>query len=271
MRREYARLDQEIQGEDYGLLLQQLKEKAPFFCRFDTWADIVDFMRDETLNAGLTDEVLRPIFEAHAESGDHRWRTILLVIFWPGLESISWKKRGWDPDIEERWQNIVWTFLQVVCRIDISRHPDHLVQKTINNTIHRLHDEYRQIWKIKSHEIMPEGDEFDSLISGVECAEHSCQELNEEAGIKKLKTYMQEGLISEADFLLLVGTRVYGKPLVNYARECGLAYQVVKKRRQRAEASIRVYEKKSKKYVPKNKKTPPLYGVGNLNRKGGGR
>lgn len=271
MRKEYARLEQELLGEDYGLLLQGLKETASFFHRFETWADVVGFMRDKNSNANFTDEVLRPIFKAHAESGDYRWRTILLVIFWPGLRSINWRKRDWDPVFEERWQNIVWTFLEVVCRIDIGRRPGRLVQKVINDTVHHLHDEYSSIWKIKNREIMPESEEFDYLVGRFEHAKRSCQKPNEEAGIRKLQTYLQEGRLSEADFLLLVGTRIYGKSLADYALERGLDYQTVKKRRQRAEASIRDHEKKLKKHVPKNGEPPPLYVVGKSNRKGWGR
>ena len=55
---------------------------------------------------------------------------------------------------------------------------------------------------------------------------------------------MDAGRITEADYLLLVGTRVYGKQVVDYAREMGLAYQVAKKRRQRAEAAIRRFQEK---------------------------
>ncbi len=240
MRREYARLEQELQEEEYRTLLQELKGNAEFLRRYDTWADVVAFMRDGEANDQLTDEVLRPVFKAHTESGDRRWRTILLVIFWPGLESISWKKRGWDPDIEERWQNIVWAFLQVVCLIDVNRRPGRLVQKVINDTVHRLHDEYRQTWKIKSHEIMSESDEYESHIKDFD---GSSQEGRKFAWIRKLRAYMQEGLINEADFLLLIGTRLYGKPLVDYARERGLNYQAISKRRRRTEAAIRNYEK----------------------------
>lgn len=244
MRREYARLEQEIQGEDYGSLLQELKEKASFFQRFDTWADVVGFMRDDTLNANLTDEVLRPIFKAHAEGGDYRWRTILLVIFWPGLRSINWEKRGWDPDLKERWQNIVWTFLQVVCRVDVSRRPDRLVQKVINDTIHHLHDEYRRIWKVKSREIPPEDGVLDFMVGDSEGLDYARIALcyAQRAEIRRLKNHMEGGRISEADYLLLVGTRVYGKSLPDYSREMGLDYEAAKKRRLRAEAAIHKHE-----------------------------
>ncbi|MBI5886150.1 MAG: hypothetical protein HZB85_06165 [Deltaproteobacteria bacterium] len=248
MRREYARLEQELQGEEYRTLLQELKGKAEFLRRYDTWADVVAFMRDGEANDRLTDEVLRPVFKAHTESGDRRWRTILLVIFWPGLESVHWRKRGWDSDIEERWQNLVWTFLQVVCRIDVSRRSDRLAQKVINDTIHYLHDEYSQIWKAKCLEIEFEDNGFKFMTSGNEGIDFTRIDLGyaQRSEIRKLKKHMEEGRINEADFFMLVGTRVYGKPLPGYSREMGLNYEAVKKRRLRVEAVIREHEKNCK-------------------------
>ena len=76
-------------------------------------------MRSGTSKDPRKDEVLRPILPAHAEDEDPRWRTILLAIFWPGLESIHFRKTRLGSDPDERWQTIVWTFLQVFCRIDV--------------------------------------------------------------------------------------------------------------------------------------------------------
>jgi hypothetical protein len=244
--REYAGLEQELQGKDYEALLQGLQGKAPFFRRFDTWTDIVAFMRKGISQEPQKDEVLRPIFMTHRKDHDPRWRTVLLVIFWPGLESIHRRKRGWDPDPDERWQNLVWTFLKVICRIDVSRRPDRLVQKVINDTLHHLHDEYRRAWNAKALEIFPEDDnEFELLCGGEESIGYALVELRElqEMEIKKLRFHVEEGRISDSDFLLLVGTRVYGNSIADYAREAGLDYQVAKKRRQRAEAVIRQHEK----------------------------
>lgn len=247
MRKEYARLEQELLGDDYGLLLESVKVTAPFMRRFRNWEEVIAFMRTGTSEDPEKDEVLRPIFGMHQNDRNPRWRTILLVIFWPGLKSIQWNKGSWDSDIAELWQNIVWTFLEVVCRIDIGRRRGRLVQKVINDTIHHLHDEYSNIWKIKNHEIMPEGDEYEALVRNSGFS----QEIRRLGWIRKLRTYMKEGRINEADFFIIVGTRVYGEPLVDYAREHGLDYQAVSKRRRRAEAAIRDYEKKLHESCPK--------------------
>ena len=49
---------------------------------------------------------------------------------------------------------------------------------------------------------------------------------------------MEAGRITEADFLLLVGTRLYRQSIAEYARSVGVNTEAAKKRRQRAEAAI---------------------------------
>ncbi len=239
--RDRERLEQELQSTNCHELLEGLQRKEPFLRQFLTWADVITFMREGTSTDPRKDEILRPIFEAHAQDRDPRWRTILLVIFWPGLESIHFQKRGWDPDADERWQNIIWTFLQVLCRVDVRRRPDRLVQKVFNETVHRLHDEYRRAWERANREVAAGPEEIEALAGGAEGIDTSVIELREaqKNEIEHLRQHMDAGRITDADFLLLIGTRVYGKSVADYAREVGLDYQVAKKRRQRAEAAIR--------------------------------
>jgi len=241
------RLEQELQSDRYQELIRKLQRQEPFLRRFKTWADVVALMRNGVSQDSRKDDVLRPILQAHSEDKDPRWRTILLVMFWPGLEAIHWQKRGWDPDPDERWQNIMWTFLEVVCRLDVQKRPFRLVQKVINDTAHRLHDQYRRVWNRTTCESSMASDELDVLGACVDDIDFGGIELREaqEAEIKRLREHWEAGTISEADFLLLVGTRVYGQSVADYARDAGLGYQAAKKRRQRAEAAIRRFEEKS--------------------------
>ncbi len=242
--RDRKRLEQELQSTNYNELLRGLQRKEPFLRQFLTWADVIAFMRDGTSTDPRKDEILRPIFEAHAQDGNPHWRTILLVIFWPGLESIHFQKLRWDPDQDERWQNVVWTFLQVLCRIDVRRRPDRLVQKVFNDTVHRLHDEYRRAWERANREVTAGPEEIEALAGVTAGVGTSGIELRQaqENEIGRLRQHKEAGHITEADFLLLVGTRVYGQSVADYARVAGLDYQVAKKRRQRAEAAIRRFE-----------------------------
>lgn len=198
-------------------------------------------MRGGTSQDPRKDEVLRPIFAAHATGQDPLWRTVLLVIFWPGLESIHYQKRNWESDPEERWQDIVWTFFQVLCRIDVTRRPSRLVQKVFNDTVHHLHDEYRRNWDRASIEVSAETEELVTVAAGpkTEPLVMFLQREEQETEIRRLREHLKAGRINEVDFHLVVGSRLYGKKIPDLARELGLAYQAAKKRRQRAEDAIR--------------------------------
>ncbi len=81
---------------------------------------------------------------------------------------------------------------------------------------------------------------LEALAGGVEGVDLPGIELRQaqELEIQRLREHMEAGRLSEADCLLLVGTRVYGQSIADYARVAGLDYQVPKKRRQRAEAAL---------------------------------
>lgn len=266
--RDRARLERELETDGYRELLRELQGREPFLRRFATWADVLAFMRAGTSRDPRKDEILRPIFEAHATDQDPRWRTILFAIFWPGLEAIHFKRRHWDADADERWQNIAWTFLRVVCRVDVRRRSDRLVQKIVNDTVHHLHDEYKRSWNRASREISAEPEAIEALAGGVEGIDLEAISLRQvhEIEIDRLREHLEAGRITEADFLLLVGTRVYGQSIADYARGAGLDYRVAQQRRWRAEAVIRRHEngleRSAGRVSPSVALDPPLTGEG---------
>lgn len=246
------RLTLETRSGTYQALLHVLQQPHHFLRQFHTWDDAISFMRSGTSQDPLKDEVLRPIFKAHTEDKDPRWRTILLLIFWPGLESIHFKKRHWDVDPDARWATILWIFLETVCRVDVRRRSSRLVQKVYNDVVHGFYDERRKAWARSKRETSIEpGDYLDSLVDKEEfeafagkvdcCVNFAGLGLREEmeAEIRRLREHVEAGRISEADYLLLVGTKVYRQSIADYAREAGLRYQTVRKRHQRAEAAMR--------------------------------
>ena len=243
--KERERLEQEIGGEEYQPFLMRLKREHPFYRDLSTWGEVVAFMREGSSKDPLKDEVLRPILAAHAVDGDPRWRTILLVIFWPGLRSICIRRRRLDAEPQELWANAVWAFLYTVCRLDPSKRPNRLVQKLVNDTAWRLGLEYRRERDRAAIEVPTDPELIEVLAGGSEDPGFTELDIREEQKIriKRLREHLEAGRIGEADFNLLVGTRVYGKLLRECAEEAGLPYQTAKKRRQRAEAAIRGFEK----------------------------
>ena len=167
-------------------------------------------------------------------------------MFWPGLRSINKQKQRWDKDPEELWQNTVWVFLQVVCKIDVAKRPERLAKKIINDTVHKLCDIYRKKWTIAKLEIPLEsdnGEEDDGeiIVGAKDDIDYDGIDLRiiQEAEINRLREHLDAGRISEEDFLLLVGTRIYGISVADYAREVGMKYELARKRRLRAEAKLR--------------------------------
>lgn len=236
---ERRQLEWEILQEDHQAMLDRLRKGNPLLRGFGTWGDVVAFMRQGTSRDPGKDAVLLPIVQAHAQDHDQRWRRILMVIFWPGLEAIWRRKRYWDSDPDALWTNVTWAFLQTVCRLDPSRRSSRLVQRTINDVFHRLHDEYRRDWDRAAREVVTDPDELvgRDVEDGREAAAAALW-MEQESRIAILKTHRAAGRISDADFLLLMGTQVYGRSLVECALESGLNYEAAKKRHQRAMKAI---------------------------------
>ncbi len=250
--RELIELQKELTTSASQLLLIKLHASEPFLRCFARWAEVVEYLRTGVSKDPCKDEILRAIFKAHAADQDPRWRTILLAIFWPGLRSIFFRKRHWDPDqTQQLWSTILWVFLEVVCRIDVTRRSKQLASKVINDVYHRLYDEYCRAWDRADHEKCFDREELRALADEEEIAAfagkvHDCENsaslgLREEieAEIRRLREHVEAGRISEADFLLLVGTKVYRQSISDYARETSRCYQTIRKRHQRAMATLR--------------------------------
>ena len=238
-------LERKLQTPSYQELLSRLHPSIVSHHKFVTWLDVIDFMRKGTSRDPAKDQILKAIFSAHQSDRDHRWRTILMTIFWPALKSIHIKKRHWDKDADELWQNLIWTFLKVVCRVNLERRPDRLVQKVYSETFHHLYDEYRSIWKRAKREPALDSAEIEALADAVEGIDFEGIDLRKahQREVNRLQKHRDAGRISETNFLLLLATRMYGQSIAEYARGAGLNTAAATKRRQRVEAAILRYEK----------------------------
>ena len=249
---ERAQLEREVGKHEYAALLHRLQEEHAFLREFGTWMEVAAFMRAGTSDDPRKDEVLRPILSAHAEDRDPRWRSILLLLFWPRLRAAAIRRRSWDPEFDELWTNTVYTFLQAVCDWDLVKRPDRLFRRLVNYTTWRMGVDYRRARSQAEMELPSDPEMVEFLSGGSEDVSFMMIEFrdDQDALIRWLQEHMEAGRITEVDFHLLVGKFVYGRLLRECADEVGLSYQAAKKRRQRAEATVRAATEKSPKPCP---------------------
>jgi len=100
-------LELELASEGYRMLLHRLQEDSVLLRSFRTWEDTIAFMRTGVSACPAKDDILRPICQSHSEDHDPRWRTILLLIFWPSLKSLCMQKRMLDREYGELWASVV--------------------------------------------------------------------------------------------------------------------------------------------------------------------
>ena len=259
--KERKQLEQELHSIEYQSLLQRLQQEYPFYRDFSSWVDVLIFMRAGTSRDSLKDKVLRPILTAHAQDNDYHWRTVLLVVFWPGLKSLCIRSRSWDWSSDELWANAVWAFFEGVCGLNLTKRSERLVQKLINDTASNLKSQYRSEQERAAFEIPTDPELLEYLAGGQEDFSLMAVDFLDEqdAQVRRFRQHLQAGLISNIDFDLLVGTFVYGRCLRECAEEAGLSYQAAKKRRQRAVfviSHIEKFQEKSKSLSPPRPLSP---------------
>ena len=234
-------LVREVASVGYRDLLERLHATGRL-CGFETWPDVISFMHTtEGEQHATKDEILRCVLRDHQECRDPRWQTILLVMFWPGLETILWQNRKRNPDIHSRWQDVVCSFVQAVCRVNVDKRQDRFAAKLFNDTVHLLRDQYRRRERQAEREQAVPPSKAAGLVGARRCERLETVDLEDEVSAlaQRLRGLVGAGHLKEDDLRLVMETRVGGKSLSDVARRTGLDYQTIKKRRQRAEAIIR--------------------------------
>jgi hypothetical protein len=233
----------EISSTPHTRLLLDLGRAEPAVARFADCRALVAFFHGAGGNHADKDLVLAAIVRAHARDRDPRWRSVLLAAFWPGLESLLVRRSHWDQDPDEVWQDLMITFLEVLCRLDPAKRSDRFAQKIVNDTAHRLHDRYERRWRLQAPETAMSMKELPRR-ADPRCtperldASIDLREL-QERGTALLQRHREAGTIDDTDMAILVGTRLQGLTVADMAGRLGMTFDCAKKRRQRAEASIR--------------------------------
>jgi len=240
-----VQLEREIRTETYQTLLQHLQTNTPSFHRYQSWLDVAIHFQEFDFDDPGSDPLLKPVLEAHQRDGDAKWRKILLVMFWHLLIRLHRSHSRWLPDDEARWSELYWHFDRAVCRIDPERRPERLAQKLFNDTKHGLYETCikERGWTNNNRSLTCRSDnDEDSNEVEIACTDPSYREVEErldlQVDIALLRSYRDRGLINETEFHLIIGSRIYGRPLRELAHEVGLGYEAARKCCQRANARI---------------------------------
>lgn len=241
-------LEQQLLAGEYQELLDSLQREEPVLQVLATWADVIAFARVTSSTDPRLDSMLRAVLRRYAESRDSRCLAVLTALLWRQLDAITRWKAHWDDDPDDLWQNVVATFFRVVSRLNLDRRPARLAQKLRNDVIHDVYVGYARRWARGRRELAVAPDEIENLadartpgLDDILDARASC-----EREMQRLRAHRADGRITDPEFFLLLGTRIYGEPLAAYARRAGVKVETVKKRRQRLEARLRRLDEAAK-------------------------
>jgi len=240
-RREREQVRRELQSSDYVSLLSDLQQRPAFPRKFSTWDEVLRFMADRRCDEDAKEAILGVIFHAHAANPDARLKTVLLAMFWPGLDAILARRKRWDADPAELWQNILNSFVQAVAAVDLERRATRLAGGIISQTIHLLYRHYLRVWRRAENEIPQDTETLDTRCTdalGVDFgALHDSEIRNQQR--ERLNRLRNLGYISELDHELLLRTRVENQSMRDCAVAMGLSHSMLRKRRVRAQQFLR--------------------------------
>lgn len=225
---------------EFAILLAELHQVVPETTEHSTWIGVAEDLQRRGVRSTRADNLLRELVRIHRAATDSRPSTILFLLFMPALISIQRCRCRWLPNADERWALICSCFLRALDRLDATRRPQRLGQKLLNDTARHLYDACAREWKVQARVTTLDPDDLDVLSGGVLDPTFEEIELRQtqDAAMRRLRSAVAAGVISQTDAYLVLGTRIYGAELADAARELGVPYERAKKRRQRAEATL---------------------------------
>jgi hypothetical protein len=238
----YDRLLRSLESARYARLLADLQVDESPLQPYSTWAEVVDAILHLRGDSPVIDGVLAALLR-HRHRDQERIATILLAGCYPLLYGIFKRRVTWDRDPEAVWQAVLVAACEVFARIDPAQRRVRLRQKIINDTAHRLYEGYCRVWRHAEREITGLAAPHGALVSDEHWDDALLDVLDqrdaEQRQASRLARFRDAGIITSDDYLLVVGTRIYGRRVADQAVDLQLSYQAAKKRRQRAEAAIR--------------------------------
>jgi hypothetical protein len=226
----HAAFEQWLKAPEARILCGKLKDSSDVLARFSSLQEAVKFLHDRTSgDYAAKDALLRGFVEAYQRANPHRPGLLLLGAFGPGLSHLFHQQVGRWPGLEaaELWAQITESFLEVASSYNFTRRPHrvakNLILDTLRRTLRWLHAHHGQA---KAPRVVPATDKV-----SIEMIE----------AMPYLQVFVRRKVLTGEEAAILLATRVVGERLPDMARQRGVSYEALRKRRQRAERAIREY------------------------------
>lgn len=176
------------------------------------------------------------------------YQGVLLLLSWESLVALRGYRRGLDPDHAALWSNITWALLHAAGRMDRVSRTQLLGVKLVNDTDNHVRDHYARERRLQS-KTKRVSDANEGSSAGSKLRDRGADDpafaavdtRHDDAWARAyLSDLVERGLLDRTDYLIIVGSYIYGRSLGELAARFGLSQEATKKRRQRALAYLRV-------------------------------
>lgn len=242
-RRECNDLECELASEEGRQLLREFNARRSHYAggAFGCWKEVARSLRQAEAASPNRDGILLAVVAACAGVDKRLLARILLYLLHASLREIHERKRHWDRDRDELWQELILAFLEEAVRLPSRSWQDRIANRLLGAVTDRLYERYARRWRERDRVALrdpiqatdwtpratePEADALGRVASDVAVLREACA----------------AGVIGEAEIPLLLWTSPRESSLAEFARGHGFDYEVLRKRRQRAIAALRTWQ-----------------------------
>lgn len=237
--------------DDHLQLLKRECHGSPI-AAFTTWDDARRWLGKAGIWGEEADAVLRPLLVAFKRDGDEAWYRALLFLLWPSLDRVSRHLRWLDEDANILDSQVHWALWRALHRLDLDRRPERLGQKLLNDVqcdVRRHYERERALCqRTQPFSRDDEDDASEDLSETLGDVDPAFERADGQHDVRWARIYLKDlvrcGRLSSADYLILVGCRLYGRSLRETADRLGLGYAATRKREQRALKYLREISRK---------------------------
>ena len=242
----YSELLCELESPAYRQLLEQLRYKEESLRDLEGWHQVLCAARQLAPDSLQSDAIWSALLRQRSYNPELIY-TALLAGCYPFIIGIYKRRRSWDKDSETLWNYILVTAWESLRCIDPEKRPEKILRKILNDTSHRLYQENNSRWKRISREASNYNcKSWSDLISSehwddamLDLIDHRDAQQRE---LDKLSRLRAAAALTETEFHILVGRRIYGRLDAEQAEHLKVTVEAAKKRRQRAESVLRRVE-----------------------------